>query len=331
MNQKRGAFVISLDFELLWGVFDQITWEEQKEYFLRTRKVIPQILAIFNNNNIHATWATVGMLFNKNWDEWDTNQPTHLPTYVNPDLSAYKFGKSIQSKGTEDICFAPQLIGKIANTPGQEIATHTYSHYYCLEPGQQAVHFKQDILKAIELAKKINISLQSLVFPRNQLKREYLEICFDLGILNVRSNPQSWYWKDARSNNIVTKISRTGDAYLDLGKKSYPWDEVIKIPGLPTLQMASRFLRPVEENNVLRNLKLKRILKEMETAAAKKEIYHLWWHPHNFGDKPEESIKDLEIIIRQFVLLKNKYGFQTLNMSEVGTVISDALSCKDIL
>ncbi|QED36530.1 polysaccharide deacetylase family protein [Antarcticibacterium arcticum] len=318
MNQREGGLVISLDFELLWGVFDQINWEVQEDYFLNTRKVIPQVLDIFKNFNIHATWATVGMLFNKNWNEWERNKPANLPEYSNSGLSAYQFGSGIHSKGTEDMCFAPQLISKIAITPGQEIATHTYSHYYCLEPGQQAVQFKEDLLKAIELAKKINISLQSLVFPRNQLKKEYLEICFELGILNVRSNPQSWYWKDAKSNNIVTKISRTGDAYLDLGKKSYPWEEVIKIPGLPTLQMASRFLRPVEENNVLRALKLKRILKEMETAAGKKEIYHLWWHPHNFGNNPEESMKDLEIILEQFVLLRNKFGFQSLNMAEVG-------------
>src|SRR5690606_15533154 len=96
MKNRNGALVISLDFELLWGVFDQIKLEEKGDYFQNTRRVIPQILEIFKNYNIHATWATVGMLFNKDWKEWGSNIPKNLPSYKNKDLSAYFFGERIK-------------------------------------------------------------------------------------------------------------------------------------------------------------------------------------------------------------------------------------------
>ena len=318
MNKDKGAMVLSLDFELLWGVFDQVNWEEKKEYFQNTREVIPEILDLFSNYNIHATWATVGMLFNTNWEEWIKNKPTELPTYEKEELSAYSFGKRICNAGSENECFGQELIALILTKPHQEMGTHTYSHYYCLEQGQNAQQFKQDLQMAIDLGKNLNISIDSLVFPRNQLKREYLEICFELGIKNVRSNPTSWYWRDANSSNIMTKSSRTGDAYINLCKKSYSWEQVKPEPDLPVLQMASRFLRPVEKNSFLRKLKLNRILSELEHAAKRNEIYHLWWHPHNFGDRPKESLYDLEVILKKYKELKEKFEFQSLNMREVG-------------
>ena len=59
----------------------------------------------------------------------------------------------------------------------------------------------------------------------------------------------------------------------------------------------------------------------MRSAARKKEIYHLWWHPHNFGDHPVENLEDLKNILRHYRDLKRQYGFESLTMkgiSELG-------------
>ena len=138
---KNGSLVISLDFELLWGVFDKVNWQEKKEYFLNTRKIIPEILNLFVKYNVACTWATVGMLFNEDWDDWNANVPELLPGYESKVLSSYEYGRKIQSKATESLCFAPKLIKQLKDFPKQELATHTYSHYYCLEEGQSALTF----------------------------------------------------------------------------------------------------------------------------------------------------------------------------------------------
>ena len=92
---SNGAFIISLDFELLWGVFDVVDLQGKRKYFENTRKIIPEMLKVFGENDIHVTWATVGMLFNRDWKEWERNFPTELPPYENEELSAYKFGKEV--------------------------------------------------------------------------------------------------------------------------------------------------------------------------------------------------------------------------------------------
>jgi peptidoglycan/xylan/chitin deacetylase (PgdA/CDA1 family) len=323
MNEStNGYLVISLDFELLWGVFDVVDFEEKRIYFENTRLVIPKILEGFIKHNVHVTWATVGMLFHKNWEEWERNFSGTLPAYSNSKLSAYEFGKTIKPRDTENLCFAPELIREIAQSPGQEIGTHTYSHYYCLEEGQTLASFKADLEKSIELAKKMGIELKSLVFPRNQLREDYLKVCYELGIINVRSNPSSWYWKDPASDSILTKLARTGDAYFPLGKKSYSIKEVIKNPNLPLEQKAGRFLRPVECNSILHKLKIRRIKMEMTLAAKNNEIYHLWWHPHNFGDNPLQSIQDLKSVLTHFEKLREKFNFQSANMCEIGKLVS---------
>ena len=317
----QGVLVVSLDFELIWGVFDIVDHQEKRKYFDNTRKIIPLMLKIFEENDIHVTWATVGMLFNQSWEEWKKNVPKEVPNYDEQILSPYKFGKQISSQSTEDLCFAPELVKLIQNTRGQELATHTYSHYYCLEKGQNETSFRQDLEMAVKKARSIGVELKSLVFPRNQLKENYLQICAEHGIENVRSNPSSWYWKDVSSQSLLTKLGRTGDAYLPFGKKSYSFKELQRKTGLPLEQKASRLLRPVESKSSLRQLKLRRIFSEMEAAAKKKEIYHLWWHPHNFGDRPEESLKDLKIIINYYLSLKENYDFRSMNMAEVNGLI----------
>lgn len=318
---EKGKFVISLDFELLWGVFDKVDHKQKEEYFETTRRIIPKILQLFTEFEISCTWATVGMLFNSNWNEWESNCPGELPGYKDQKLSPYKYGEKIKTAETEKLCFAPDLIRLIAETPRQELATHTYSHYYCSEKGQTLSAFQSDLEKAISMATAMGVELSSLVFPRNQLNREYLKVCKEMGIKTVRSNPDNWYWRETEESSLLKKIFRTGDAYFGKNNKSYPVSHLRKEDGEPLQQKASRLLRPYSENKFLNRLKLNRIRSEMRSAARKKEIYHLWWHPHNFGDHPEENLEDLKNILIHYRDLKRQYGFESLTMigiSELG-------------
>lgn len=314
---ENGKLVLSLDFELLWGIFDKVDPEESKEYFERTRGLIPKILALFKKHEISCTWAVVGMLFNRDWEEWEQNIPENLPSYRNRELDPYEFGKSVREKGLVHTCFAPELIEQIINTPGQEIATHTYSHYYCSEPGQTTTEFKKDIEKAIAIAKGYGIVIRSLVFPRNQLNESYLSVCRELGIKSVRSNPSDWYWQETEQPSLLKKIFRTGDAYLGVNNKSYSFSEMQKNYEVPLQQKASRLLRPCSHHGLLNDLRLRRIKSEMTSAARNREVYHLWWHPHNFARNPEQSLAELEQLLDHYLFLKRKYEYQSYNMEMI--------------
>lgn len=322
MGKENGSLVISLDFELLWGIFDKVDWRERQQYFLNTRAVIPRILELFEKNGIACTWATVGMLFNENWEEWRENIPQETPDYDNQNLSAYRYGSGIVEKQTEAFCFAPSIIKQIADTPGQEIGTHTYSHYYCLEKGQAAEAFRSDLLQAKQLAKRFDVQLESLVFPRNQFNEDYIKICGELGIKSVRTNPQNWYWQNTQKDSLQQKIFRTGDAYIGSSDKSYPLTDITLLESHTIGQKASRLYRPYSDTTLLNKLRLKRITSEMTYAAKHKEIYHLWWHPHNFGQHPEENMRELKLILDHYHWCHSEYGFNSLNMKGLNTLVN---------
>ena len=68
-NPGFGALVISLDFELHWGVRDKRPVDgPYRENLLGAREAIPRMLDLFEEFGVAATWATVGFLFAKNRD-----------------------------------------------------------------------------------------------------------------------------------------------------------------------------------------------------------------------------------------------------------------------
>ncbi len=326
MHSNKGIFCISLDFELHWGCFEtnRLQTAAEQTYFVNTRATIPKMLQIFQEYHLHVTWATVGMLFLRNELEWHQQLPSLLPSYTNNAVNAYHWIQKngfVQQDGR--FHFAPNIIQQIQATPHQEIGTHTYSHYYCLEDGQTANQFAADLQKAIDIGKAAGVSIRSLVFPRNQINPHYLPICKQLGITAVRSNPQQWFWKANNKAPLIQKIARTADAYLPIG------NQLVTIAALrqqtyPLQLPASRLYRPWQPQQSISNyLKMQRILTEMTHAAEQGKYYHLWWHPHNFGKHPQACLNELKQIAIHYSMLKEKYGFQSLNMSEITQAIQN--------
>lgn len=311
---KNGKLIISLDFELHWGGAEKWDLSKRSAYFLETRKSIPTVLKIFEDNNIKATWATVGFLFAKNKQQLLQFSPQEKPAYNNQSLSYYTIFDQVGADETSDpYHFGYSLIQKIIQTSGQELATHTFAHYYCLENGQNIQQFEADLKAAQAIAKEnFNVSLQSLVFPRNQYNSEYLKVAKEQGIKVVRSNPEVWFWQ--KSYGKFTPLFRAIDTLFGVSKsltfkqESIQTKEVVILP-------ASRFFRPfATKEKSIQRIKINRIKNEMLFAAKNAENYHLWWHPHNFGNDVQENIKQLNEIIFHFKMLEKKYNFTSQTM-----------------
>ena len=314
-DNRQGVYCISLDFELQWGVFEKMKVDNSaNNYFENTRYAIPQMLELFVDHGIHATWATVGMIYNEDFEMWTINKPALTPTYNNQNVSSYAWIELNHEKINSSNLFAPALVELIAQTPGMEIATHTYSHYYCQEKGQTVSQFKADLGKAKELALSKGISIESLVFPRNQFNGEYMEACHQLGIKSVRTNPDKWYWDTSQKDTFKVKIMRTGDVWFPINKKSVIPFVSIDVSKSPLSIPASRLYRAWTKNRILNALKMKRIFSEMTKAAKTGGLYHLWWHPHNFGYHPNECLSELKSILQHYSFLSKEYGLLSMNM-----------------
>jgi peptidoglycan/xylan/chitin deacetylase (PgdA/CDA1 family) len=318
MNSNQGIFTVTLDFELYWGIRDSLGIEQYKNNLQGVQKAIPQILRVFRESDIHATWATVGFIFFKDLADLNKNLPGRLPNYKKKELSPYQYIQNTPDLDPQ-YHFAPELIDLILDNKGQEIGTHTYSHYYCLEQGQSISEFEEDLYYAVQLAKRKGISIKSMVFPRNQWNEPYLAVLEKLGVQCYRGNASNWMYNasDEASQNIFQRAFRLIDTYINIsGQNTFDLQESIRKQ--PYNFPASRFLRPYSARLAfLDGLRLSRIKKAMEDAAVNHRIFHLWWHPHNFGINLDKNIEFLEKVIDHFKLLKNKYGMISLNMGEL--------------
>lgn len=317
MGLGAGSFVVSLDFELYWGMRDVISLEDYRAHLEGVHQAVPRMLDLFERFGVHATWATVGLVFAENQEEARAFAPALRPSYEDERLSPYG---ALDRPGLDRdaAChFAPALVQRIAQTPHQELATHSYAHYYCVEPGQTKAQFEADLKAAVAIAEARGVRLRSLVFPRNQVNRDYLPVLRDQGITAYRGVPERWVLQRGRSrlDTLARRGVRLADNYLRLtGPRTDPMpsgDALVDLPG-------TRFLRPYASRlRKLEPAKVTRIESEMTDAATAGHAYHLWWHPHNFGRDPEPNLKMLEHLLEHARRLTYSHGWQSRTMAEL--------------
>jgi len=318
-----GKFVISLDFELMWGVRDKRSHEDYGENLLGVWQVLPLMIELFEKFNVKATFATVGFLFGNSKEELIKLFPKRYPHYLDSNLSPYNGHFDLISELNSKVHFAPELIELIKKYPKQEIGTHTFSHYYCLEPGQNKEEFEQDIMAAVEIAKRYNVDIKSLVFPRNQFNDEYIEVIKSLGITSFRGNEKGWIYDavKGRDEKLLRRIIRLLDAYVNIsGYNCYSLGDLYRKE--PFDIPSSRFLRPYSSRlRSLEGLRLRRILKSMTHAAEAGKLFHLWWHPHNFGINQNENMGFLKKILEHYMELNKKFDFDSVTMREMSNIL----------
>ena len=288
---------------------------EDDEYYQNlfgARDAIPRLLDLFRKYSIAATWAPVGMLFNENIGELVKNIPALEPHYENQKVSVYTHLCNFDEQ-KERLYFASDLIKLISECPKQEIATHTYSHYYCTEPGQTKEEFEADIQQAVKIMIDRGYdSPYSLIFPRNMCNDEYLYVLDNNGIRTYRGETEVWYTRLHEGH--LKKVIRLVDAYINIGGH-----ECYELERCATINIpASRFLYPYGRLPHLDWLKIHRIERQMKYAAVHKKVFHLWWHPHNFGMNTGENLRNLEVILDYYTQLREKYNMESVNMKMLG-------------
>lgn len=322
LSSHRGTFVISLDFELYWGLFDQTELTPAyRDIFARTRDfVIPKMLEMFRQYDVHATWATVGMLFFGDKATLQAALPDLQTTYSDPALSAYAHLTTVgENEVTDPNHYAPSLVKKIQSYPNQEVGSHTFSHYYCLEDGQTPAMFKADMDAWNRAAAIFGEKATSVCFARNQYAQPYLDICHELGVQAFRGNEKPWaYRPDSYQNeNVLRKIFRWIDTYLPITQH-----QIRSLNDIGATQpydiASSRFLRAYQPKlRWFEPLKVQRVLQGMTHAAKRDQVYHLWWHPQDFGEHTKHNLEMLEQILQHFAGLRRSHGMTSLNMAEV--------------
>lgn len=316
-----GAFVVSLDFELRWGVRELCHGPDSYlRNVLGAREAIPRILDLFERYGIRATWATVGFLFASTKEEMRRFWPSTQPRYADERLNPYA-DPTGDDEASDPANFAASLVDRIRETPGQDIGSHTFSHYYCLEEGNSRESFAADLECAVAIARNRGIELRSLVFPRHQFNADYTDTIRDFGFSSFRGVDPSWVYRpcpeSARTHPAKRGI-RMLDRYVHVaGSRTLDFASIQRADGLCNVA-ATHFLSPFQPKLArFGELFRRRITDDMDRAARNGRMVHLWWHPHNFGTHLEANLAMLEGLLTHYERLNGRYGFQSMSMDDV--------------
>lgn len=311
-------FVISLDFELFWGVHD-VRGPEYFPNIKNVHNVVPALINLFEVYGVKSTWATVGLIGLNSKDELDkSSRALEKPTYTDSQYSPFANGTLDYVQ--DDMLFGPKLIQKIIGSELTELASHTLSHFYVLEDGQTSVQFDDDCYHTRSIfQEKYSRAPKSIVFPRNQVNKSYFFLLEKHGITGFRGTPKHWAYKtESRSErSVLRRLYRLLDCYLpitqDFGcrvEKQVDHD-LYDVPATLFLRPYSKTLRFIEP------LKIWRLKYAMKRAAKKGEIFHLWWHPHNFSANTDMNLKNLKKILDYYQVLSRDYSWHSYKMEEV--------------
>lgn len=322
-----GALVISLDFELHWGLLNTYPLSSIESRLLGARKAVTAFLDLFSMYGIHATWAVVGFLFFQTKQQLLYAIPVVLPTIRNGDQSPYDILDGIGLNESEDPHhYANSLVESIRGTKFQEVATHTFAHFVWDDLPENLTAFRED-LKAAAKCNQDENGFYSIVFPQNKYNEQQLRMAGEQGISAYRGKRRYWYSflnRQDKLRRIFYRCARMMDHHIGIsGNNLIAWDSIPA--SVPCNIMESWPLSCYPDKSwpaVFETLRLSRMKRSLSAAAKQRKIHHLWWHPHEFGVNTERSLVFLEKLLAHFAGLRDKYGMISLNMREVVEKIS---------
>lgn len=313
----KGKFVVSLDFEGMWGSIgglDNVAIDAFEKRVGQNTVIIPKLLTLFEKYGIHATWAVVGCML--------CNSKEEILEMLTRDIYYPKWNLSIkeyiQRINNNSLYFFPELIMKVANSANQEIGSHTFSHYYGDEDGATKELFGNEL----NLAKRIAIENGlpepvSLVMPRNQVVKNDNDVVHDCGFKVIRGRAFNYFPTGIRK---VDKILNFLDSYIPLFHRSFKLSE-IEESDVINIRASALFRTYFAKLRFLEPLRLWRIKLAMKKAAQKGEVYHLWFHPHNMATNIDYNFNTLEKIFVYYTKLQKKYEFESFTMLEAANSI----------
>jgi hypothetical protein len=63
------------------------------------------------------------------------------------------------------------------------------------------------------------------------------------------------------------------------------------------------------------------MIDQVNLAALEDAIFHIWFHPHNFGVHLEQNLRVLEAILQTFAFARERYGMRSLSMDAVQNLV----------
>ena len=316
MELRRGAFVLSLDFELIWGTLDVRGPDGFRAACERERtEVFEPLLALLEEFGIAATWCTLGHLMLASCAP--ANGRKH-PEIVRP-THAWQRGDDwfdddpCSDEGHEPIFYGRSLVERLlaARVP-QEIGCHSFSHVIFGDPGCSREVASSEVGACVQAAAALGVTLRSFAFPRNRIG--HLDVLREHGFTCFRGREPTWH----QGGGAGGRVRRAGHLADVLAARRppvvlpRPREGLIDVPGSMMFFPAHGARRRIPVSR-----RVIRARRGIEAAARERRIMHLWFHPTNLADETEAMMAGLREVLADVADRRERGELDVLPMAEV--------------
>lgn len=311
----QGVLTISLDMELIWGTLDLYGPQRFHESCLLAREAIERLLALFVEFEVSATWCVLGHLF---LDRCEAVDGCRHPEIIRGGQTANGLDWFEHDRGGDEVTgptfYARSLVEQIRDCAvPQEIGSHTFSHVIFGDPGLSREAAESELAECVRLADEMGISLQSLAFPRNSIG--HLDVLREQGFTCYRGPDETWAerrglpGKLKRLMNLASVLlATTPPVVTPTLTESGLWN----VPGSMTYFPLHGLRRYVPMW-----LRVRRMIKGLEKAAASKKVFHFWFHPMNLAEDTERTLGGVRQLFERAAFLRQQGRLAILPMRDV--------------
>jgi peptidoglycan/xylan/chitin deacetylase (PgdA/CDA1 family) len=292
---KAPAFVLSLDFELIWGTLDlhgPSGFGEACRF--ERRRVVQDLLRLLDEFQIEATWCTVGHLFLDRCDGRHANRARPRHSWHPADW----FQDDPGGAETDDSIFLGRsLVERILACPTrQEIGFHSFSHMIWGDPGCSRAVAESEIDGCFEAASWLGFKPVSWVFPRN--RPAFLNVLASRGI-RVYRGPGPRFYEREENPGSLGRLAHLAEVALrtaaptvrPVREKLDGGAEIVNLPGSMIYFPAHGVRGYIPMSN-----RVARAEKAIARAIREGSVFHLWFHPTNLADRYESMMSGLREI-----------------------------------
>ena len=284
----RGAFVVSLDFELAWGTRGRPSADKVGPHLSGTRRAIDRMLQLFQQYEISATWVMVGGLLLGG-------------SKRHPLLSDSRYADiPVGDCRSQPNWYAEDIVQKIYDCRvAQEIGCHTLTHMYVNESDESRQQFDWELGEFVKLFQQRGFPKPaSFIFPKHYM--HHFDLIAKHGFKCYRGPETGWFERlpSAPLRGAMRLVNSRLRRTPVVGLPSPSPDGLVEIP-------SSHFYAPFQSvgKYVPLNDRVAQAKAGLNAAAKQKKIYHLWTHPFNMGADTASLMNGLESILKHFQAL----------------------------
>jgi len=258
-TEQTGKISLSFDFELGWGALESGEWKsrELKGVYTKLRPTIKELLSIFRETEISATWATVAGMIDKN----SLDHLDHLPDSLR-DITYYFLSNSKSSS-----FYGLDVFDMVAVDNLHSIASHSYSHLRFSYPGVTNKIVDTDLKLSNSIFMNNDISVDTFVFPQN-IEGYYDELKIN-GIFKARGDEYC-----NRNPNKLRRIYMNTVLQPPLSQNDIV-KGVFRKSGSLFYSSTSRFRVKLIEMQAMRGV---------NNACSSSGEFHIYLHPFNLSE-----------------------------------------------